>query len=178
MSNRTAVFVGGLVGVVVVATACRGGSGVGKVSPAAPTNLPPSVALSLERGPCYGRCPEYLVELFDNGAVRFDGRKNVGALGEQHAAIPAADVASLLERFATGGFPAADSAYVEGSPHCGRFFTDGPSAVLSAQLGGTLKVARHDAGCMDAPQFLKTLAAQIDSVARTGRWIAIGNGEK
>jgi hypothetical protein len=134
------------------------------------------MAVRLERQPCYGRCPEYVVELFFDGRVRYVGTRNVKVSGEQTANIAAADVTALLKQFADAGFASADSAYVEGSPHCGRYHTDGPHAVIGAQLGSTFKSVHIDTGCTERPQYFSTLAAQVDSVTRAYLWVA-GNGD-
>lgn len=188
MIMRTDYSMRALLLMLAVSVACRSravadnaravGIESASASIASTTTAVPRVAVRLERGPCFGRCPEYAVELMDDGAVRFDGRKNVGAMGEQRATIAATDVSALVKQFADAGFASADSAYVEGSPHCGQYFTDGPSAVLSVLVGVTLKTVRLDAGCMGTPQYLKTLSAQVDSIARTSAWTTVVTKEK
>ncbi|MEQ1690507.1 MAG: DUF6438 domain-containing protein [Gemmatimonas sp.] len=155
---------------------CRSRAASDNTSATSTAGAPASLALRLERGPCFGRCPEYVVELFSDGAVRFEGRKNVKSLGEQRANVLAADVLALQRRLLDAGFSKADSAYVGGSPNCGRYFTDGPQLILSAPVGAAIKSVHVEAGCTGSPRYLTTLAAQVDSVARTSAWIA-GNGE-
>ncbi|WP_373059571.1 DUF6438 domain-containing protein [Gemmatimonas sp.] len=46
-----------------------------------------SVAVRLERGPCFGNCAEHVVEILDDGTVRCDGREHVIALGAQRGSI-------------------------------------------------------------------------------------------
>ncbi len=150
----------------IVPIACRSGAGSNSTATAG------TVVMRLERGPCFGRCPEYLVEILEDGTVRFDGRKNVNALGPKQAKIAVDDVRRLQDLFARSGFATLDSAYIEGAKGCGRFFTDGPSAILGALVGSSMKSVRHDSGCTDAPRVLQTLAAQVDSVARTSAWTA------
>jgi len=125
----------------------------------------------LERGACFGRCPQYAVDLFEDGSVRFDGRKNVDSLGTYQASIKAKAVSGLQKEFVSAAFESADSVYAMGSPRCGQYVTDGPQMVLSALIGKALRTVRLDTGCTGAPRFLKTLAARVDSVARTTVWI-------
>jgi hypothetical protein len=129
------------------------------------------VVVRLERGACFGRCAEYVVELSADGVVRFEGRNNVRQLGEHRGTVAPAAVQALLQQFAKAGFATADSAYVEGSRGCGQYFTDGPRTRLAAMAGGTLKSVQLDAGCTSAPRYLNTLASAVDSVARTNTWI-------
>lgn len=131
----------------------------------------------LERGPCFGRCAEYVVEVYGDGAVHFEGRHNVSAMGAQRATIPVEDVNALLRTFIESPFASADSAYMDGSAGCGHYRTDAPVSVLSARIGSELKTVRRDPGCEDAPKFLGPLESRVDSVARTSAWVA-GNGGK
>ncbi len=161
----------GLLLLIALATAACGGRGA--ANSAAPAG---TVAVRLERGPCYGRCPEYVVEILEDGTVQYDGRKNVTTVGAQRATIAASAVRSLQQQFADAGYTSADSAYVEGAKGCGRYLPDGPRTVLGARMGATLKAVQLDAGCTGAPKYLQTLAARVDSVARTSRWIT-GTGD-
>ncbi len=176
MTTRTVRIVYTSLLAVLVTVGCRSRAAADNTSTDSAANASDALALRLERGPCLGRCPEYVVELFDNGAVRFEGRKNVKSLGEQRANIPAADVRALRQRLLEAGFATADTAYVGGSPNCGRYFTDGPQLTLSTTVGAAIKSVHVEAGCTGSPRYLTTLAAQVDSVARTSAWIA-GNGD-
>jgi Domain of unknown function (DUF6438) len=128
-------------------------------------------AVRLERGACYGRCAQYVVEVFANGIVRFEGRANLRFVGNAIDTIPPAAVTELMRQFAKAKFATADSAYIGGSPNCGEFFADGPQTSLSATINGRRTAVRYDAGCTGAPPFLRTLAQQVDSVAQTKQWI-------
>ncbi len=151
-------------------TACRKRS---KADMAAMATTP---VVRLERGACFGRCPQYAVDVFENGSVRFDGRKNVDSLGAHHASVKAKAVSALQKEFASAAFASADSVYGMGSPGCGQYVTDGPQMVISAMIGKTMHTVKLDTGCTGAPRFLKMLAARVDSVARTSVWINT-NGE-
>jgi hypothetical protein len=140
-------------------------------SRAAAEYAPDAIVVRLERGACFGQCAEYVVELSADGAVRFEGRNNVRQLGEQRGAVAPAAVKALLQQFEKAGFATADSAYVEGTPGCGQYFTDGPRTRLAAMAAGRLKSVQLDAGCTSAPRYLNTLASAVDSVARTNTWI-------
>ena len=130
-----------------------------------------TLAVRLERGPCYGRCAEYTAQVFDDGLIEFDGRRNVKALGVQRRKISVSAVRALQQRFADAGFAKADTAYVEGAAGCGRYLPDGPRTVLDLRIGTMIKSVHHDAGCTGAPRYLQTLASQVDSVAQTSAWI-------
>lgn len=136
------------------------------------------VAVRLERGACFGRCAEYVVEILGDGTVRYDGRKNVKTLGAQRATIAESAVRSLQQQFIKAKFASLDSAYVEGAKGCGQYLPDGPRTVLGARGATALKTIQLDAGCTNAPRVLQTLAAQVDSVARTSAWVTGTGGSK
>jgi len=73
-----------------------------------------------------------------------------GALDHQRthgrANVTADDVAALLKQFADAGFASADSAYVDGSAHCGQYHTDGPQVIMAALVGPQLKSVHIDTG--------------------------------
>ncbi|MGV3708987.1 MAG: DUF6438 domain-containing protein [Gemmatimonas sp.] len=140
--------------------------------------LDSSLVASLERGPCFGRCPVYKVELYGDGRVRYEGMRFVKDTGKREGATSTAEVQKYLRAVSATQFASADSAYtMENKSACGNFSTDMPVAVLTVKLAGGLKTVRHDPGCRGAPEYLRTLEAQLDTVTRSATWIS-GNGEQ
>ena len=135
-----------------------------------------SPVVSLERGPCRGRCPEYRVELYESGKVLFEGRRNVSSTGAQAKTVSVSKVRELMRAIAASQFATVDTAFIYGSATCGQYHTDLPVVMFSAKVGSRMKTVHHDPGCLGAPGFLRTLEAQIDSVAGTSLWI-VGKGE-
>ena len=131
-----------------------------------------SIVASLSRGPCRGYCPEYRVEVYGNGNVAFNGTRNTGSTGAQSATIPLDSVRALSQAIRSSGFSKFDSAYTYGSAGCGQYVTDLPVSTLTAETGTGVKSVVHDPGCNGAPGFLRILAARIDSMAGTSRWVA------
>lgn len=147
-------------------TACRRNA-----QPATDTAADTSLVVALERGACRGRCPEYRVELFERGTVKFNGIKNVAVVGSAAGSVAPGAVQSIAAQLAQGGFAALDTAYVYGSAGCGQYHTDMPMIVLWARAGTVVRKVQYDPGCQGAPAILKTLPARIDSVAGTQSWI-------
>jgi len=135
-----------------------------------------SLVLSLERGPCRGMCPVYRVEVYGDGRVHFDGKQHVGSLGAQTGVAPTSEVQALLRAIQSSEFSSVDTLFEMGSAGCGQYMADLPTSKLSAKLGMQMKTVHLDPGCQNAPRFLRTLEAQVDSVARTAQWIA-GKGD-
>lgn len=138
-----------------------------------------SVVMSLERTPCFGACPEYLVEVYGDGRVVYEGRRFVAVEGRQEATIASADVESLIEAFYSAPFfgfrdygyganifpcflPNGD---VEA---CSQLVTDLPSQIVTYRAAGYLKTVDDYWG---APEALKLLENKIDEVAGTEKWV-------
>jgi hypothetical protein len=141
----------------------------------------------LERTPCFGVCPTYRVTLEPDGAVRFVGLDPELPRSDSARVSPEA-VRALAARFDEAGFFTMDSAYVQGQRGCGIFATDHAYENLTAEIGGRTKTIRHYLGCTGTNNAdsipaaranragplatLERLAAEVDSVAGTGRWLA------
>jgi hypothetical protein len=152
---------------VLAVTACaqRSTMAVGQVDPKDP------VVLRLERGPCRGFCPVYVVEVTERGRVRFDGQRFVKDSGQRNHSVSADAVRDLMVRVAATRFAATDTAITPEHMRCGRYMADLPSAAVSARLNGGLRTVRFDRGCEGAPRFLDSLATAVDSLARTAPWV-------
>jgi hypothetical protein len=134
---------------------------------------PPSrvTAVRLERQPCFGTCPVYVVNVDSAGHVRFDGRAHVQTMGTATGDISRDDFRGMADRLVESGVLSFDSTYVAGAPGCGAYATDMPIVTLSVVVDGTTKHIRHDYGCTGAPRALRGLHAMVDSVANISRWV-------
>jgi len=130
-----------------------------------------TLVVALERGACYGRCPEYSVELYESGRVIFNGTRNVALVGAVTDTVTNAVVDSAKRLIGGSGFAALDTAFVFGAPGCGQYATDLPVIVLRARVSGNVKSVRHELGCRGAPAVLESLATQVDELTGTAVWI-------
>ena len=127
-------------------------------------------ALTLERTPCFGRCPVYRLSISSNGLVSYHGVANVRQLGDASGQIPAERVAHLLQELEEAGYFLFASRYTPAESTCGRYATDLPTAITSVSLEGRRKRIEHDQGCGAAPGALRVLEHRIDEVAQSSRW--------
>jgi hypothetical protein len=137
-------------------------------SAAAPAD---SVAVTLERTPCFGSCPVYLVTASSSGAVRFEGKSHVSHPGSAAGRIPKARLDSLLAELEAAGYLDFEENYVPGSPACGNAATDLPTVTTSVTLHRRTKRIEHYRGCAGAPRALSRLEERIDEVLNTAQWI-------
>jgi hypothetical protein len=130
-----------------------------------------SAAVTLERTPCFGSCPVYLVTTSGSGAVRFEGKSHVSHAGSAVGRIPKARLDSLLAELETAGYFDFEEHYTPGSPACGNTATDLPTVTTSVSLHGRIKRIEHYRGCAGAPRALSRLEERIDEVLNTAQWI-------
>ncbi|MEP7225752.1 MAG: DUF6438 domain-containing protein [Gemmatimonadales bacterium] len=127
-------------------------------------------AISLERTPCFGGCPVYIISVSPSGQVTYEGRANVRDSGTAIAQVPKQRVDTLLIELERAGYFGFASQYALSEPACGRYVTDLPTAISSATLGARTKRIEHDYGCGGAPAALAVLENRIDEVLGSGQW--------
>jgi uncharacterized protein DUF6438 len=127
-------------------------------------------AVSLERRPCFGSCPVYIISVSPSGRVTFVGRAHVLHLGTATGQIPKQRVDALLIELERAGYFGFAARYALSEPACGRYVTDQPTAISTATSGGRTKRIEHDYGCGAAPAALAVLEKRIDEVLGSDRW--------
>lgn len=132
---------------------------------AAPILRPDSkVTITLERSGCYGTCPSYTVTLSTDGIV-FEGREFVAAPGRHTDTVDADEVRKLAKKFVGADFYSMDASYTAS-------VTDNPGYSLSITIdGSTKKVDDYVGSWVGMPAVITELENDVDSMARTDRWI-------
>lgn len=122
------------------------------------------VAITLSRSGCFGSCPSYIVTLSTEG-IAFEGQSFIVAPGKHRDFIDPDEVRSLAKRFVAADFYSMDSEYVAG-------VTDNPTYSLSISIGErTKKVEDYVGSWVGMPSVISDLEQEVDSVAKTERWI-------
>lgn len=129
----------------------------------APT-LDATTVITLERGPCIGRCSEYALTINGLGEVVFDGRRLVCARGRHTATAPRDEVRRLVLQMLSMG-------YFEVEWPDGPITTEQPTVKSSLRHDGRVREIEHDLGDANAPRWLRTLEERIDAIAGTSRWL-------
>jgi Domain of unknown function (DUF6438) len=135
---------------------------------ATPATPPPEtgpVRITLERGVCFGFCPDYTVTISGDGQVSYEGRRFVHIAGRQTATIPTADVQRLLARFDAVGFNTLRDEYR-------AHVTDLPTYVVTLERNGrTKRVLDYGGVSAGMPEAVRDLQDEIDRTANTARWV-------
>lgn len=139
-------------------------------------------ALVLERTPCFGFCPVYLLVIDSTGHGTLEGRAPTASF-RREVHLSADSLRALLERMDADGFFGLDSAYTPGHRLCEVTATDHPGAIITVAWRGRRHEVRHYLGCYvagrsdsaptRAPELLKLVGFEdaIDSLAGVGRWV-------
>lgn len=123
------------------------------------------VRITLQRGVCFGFCPDYTVTITGEGDVIYVGRRFVNIAGEQRGTIPASDVARLVARFDAIRFESLRDEYR-------AEVTDLPTYTLTFERNGRRKSVLDYGGAFTGmPEAVRDLQDEVDRVAGTARWV-------
>lgn len=122
------------------------------------------ITITLTRSMCYGECPAYSVIVSTDGIV-FNGQALVVAFGKHTDRVEGNAVRKLAEIFTDTGFYSLRSNYAVKR-------TDSPTNTLSIAIDGNVKQVRDYVGLQAGmPEIVKELELEVDSFARTWRWV-------
>ena len=129
--------------------------------------------IRLERGACFGRCPQYRLRLFD-GRAEFSGERHVAVLETVQGPVDAVALARLLEQLRAPAIARLKDVYRPGQSGCGAVATDMPSSRIDWTLDGETHRLTLYHGCQAAPAELRALPAAIDAAGNSQHWISAG----
>lgn len=122
--------------------------------------------VTLERRACYGSCPVYNVIARSDGNVRFEGIRNVAAMGVLTWRVAAESVATVFHYADSIKFASLPAKYDFGEPGCSPYIADLPGFAVTVETAGTPKRVYADGGCPNVPGALAVLPSLIDRVAK------------
>jgi hypothetical protein len=127
----------------------------------------PSFDIQLQRGPCFGSCPAYTVDIQANGQVVFNGGGRRGSppicAGEQHWRIARSAVARLQAMVDRIGFMDLQASY-------DARIADLPTRVITVTRRGQTKSLRERDGMMvGMPKAVIDLETALDTAAGVSR---------
>ncbi len=113
-----------------------------------------TVFLKMQRTPCYGKCPSYVVEIFNNGKVSYLGKMFVDYVGQHEATISKSDLDLIKAKINEINFFEFKDKY--DSPA-----TDMPSTIFEVTLNKQFKkiTNRHN-----GPPELKELEKLVEEI--------------
>jgi hypothetical protein len=126
--------------------------------------------ITMRRPWCFGTCPIYSLEIFQDGKLHYNGEKFVAVIGPQEGRIPPAAVKALIESFyKIDYFDLKDVYETQQNPDGSMtMVSDLPTTYTSLRVGSRTKSVKDYAF---SPEKLRTLELEIDRVANTHRWV-------
>ncbi|GAB3850116.1 hypothetical protein GCM10028822_15070 [Hymenobacter terrigena] len=127
----------------------------------AATPTPAGPVLTFERTPCYGKCPAYIMQVYADGRVAYEGRHSVPIMGKKDLKLSVSTVTDMLRQAKEAHFETFEKEYLSGA-------TDLPSTIVTIrQPDGTLKKVTVES---NAPENVKSyftyLGNQFDQLAQ------------
>jgi hypothetical protein len=145
--------------------------------------IPKDTLITLERTPCLGSCPFYVLTISANGRVTFVPKYYnekievvTGKAGRKR--ISRNQVKQLISEFEKINYFSLKDDYgitisYRPSEDCPEWWTDAPSAYTSITLNGKMKKVGHYYGCKgkDIVEKLTELEDRIDKIVDTKLWV-------
>jgi hypothetical protein len=149
------------------------GQSIGKPENAAVVAQPAITSVLMHRSACYGRCPEYSIEVREDGSVQFNGTRFVANSGAHTAHISSAGFKKISAAIDAMKFSLLLEHYRSEKDGCTSIATDHPSVEIVVARGEMKKSVYYYYGCSGVPIAAQiiALANTIDDVTRTKQWI-------
>ncbi len=122
-----------------------------------------SVFFSLQRTPCFGKCPAYTVTILADGSAHYTGRSNAPREGDFTGKVDKTVMQALYDRASTIGFFGYQDKY-DGQ------VTDLPSTIIRVNADGKDKKVL---GRVKSPAAFKPFAAFADSLLAPVVWTKV-----
>ena len=130
-----------------------------------PSSTSEELVITLERTPCFGKCPVYSLKIKGEGTVIYSGVDFVKTKGIQETTISLEALNQLLTEFEKVDYFSLSDSYTK----FGK--SDMPSANTSISIGGQTKAIKHYLGDLTAPKQLTALENKIDELVNSAQWI-------
>ena len=126
-----------------------------------------TVNITMLRGPCFGTCPIYYLEIDGNGTVTYRGYDYVNVTGKRTALISAPRVKELISAFDNADYFNLRDRYDE------MQITDLSSVKTSMSINDMYKSVYDYYGTVKVPEVekLRQLEKLIDNVTNSAQWV-------
>ncbi len=118
-------------------------------------------SIEMERTPCFGKCPTYIVRINANGQVYYDGKKNTAFVGKRNGKLALTEVKKLFKAFEKYKLTALSGVY---KPLASDLSHINYQFVINKK---SKRIKNADAG----PEYLTKLSKQVDVALNKVIWI-------
>jgi hypothetical protein len=124
-----------------------------------------TIVSTLEHTACFGICPVYKLSIRTDGTVKYEGTSFVKVKGRAEWLLSPEAMTHLRDAFYKARFSSFRDTYEEQS------VTDAATTIVSYVNDGKSKIVRHYAGDRTAPEDLRWLEHEIESIVQIEKWI-------
>jgi Domain of unknown function (DUF6438) len=121
--------------------------------------------VSLQRTPCFGRCPVFKIELYEDGKVVYEGRAFSTRLGTHKAVASTELMKAILQKANDIKYLTFNGKYPKGE----SMITDIPTTISYVKLGSESKMIYNN---YDAPTELLEFERWLESQFESLKWEA------
>lgn len=126
--------------------------------------------LVFSRGMCFGSCPVYDVNVFEDGSVVWLGKNFVEVIGSASWSIPVSRVIEIEKALHHASFQSLNDSYSKYGMTCQS------SCDLQVEYqDGFLKSVNHYHGDFSAPEALRRLENKLDKLIETASHVGSGS---
>ncbi len=127
---------------------------------------PAFVSASVQKTPCYGKCPAFEIKFEATGVATYIGKKHVKRLGTWTATIGGKEYTTILEAAQKINYFNLSRTY----PEDGKFITDLPFTITSLHFGSDKHKIRNN---IDAPEDLISYENFLIELGESLKWTEV-----
>ena len=156
------------IAIVLAVSACATQKNKSSRKKSVSKKMPKITAITIMRGPCFGRCPSYSLRIKNDGSAHYEGRMFAPFQGIYEKKYAPAQVAAIFSEFARHRVDTLQEQYTANIP-------DLPGLDYKFVINGELKEV-HNAGF--AHEFLIKLGEDLDKTVKVdSSWKKVGELE-
>ena len=140
-----------LILVLLVLTSCVSPKKAQGDLPENPSNTETVIEFEQTRGECGQVCPLFVVTIYSDGRVVYDGKQTAKVLGRVESRLSDTDFAELLSKLRSISSLELSEKYTQ-RENCSDYLTDQPSSRLYFRLGDVSKTIYHYQGCLGSEE--------------------------
>ena len=123
---------------------------------------PDSIFATLERQPCFGRCPAFYVTIYNSGKAVYEGHSTVEKLGRWNGTLTKDQMKQITDKAAEFHLDTLQNEYVN------KYLVDFPGHSFSVILNGSLK--RVTVMETQLPEIIYTFEKHMEEIISQVSW--------
>ncbi len=131
-----------------------------------PVSRPAFVSATIQKTPCFGKCPAFKITFDAKGFATYEGKKFVKMLGKYTAPISGKEYTAILSAAQKIGYFSMPKTY----PPNGKFIADLPFTITTLHFGNDKHQIRNN---IDAPQELTEYENFLIELGESLKWTKV-----